>query len=79
MIDETREALAAQQHDIWSSWMRWMFTIGEFHGDGTWTMPAALVARWRRQMETPYDQLPENEKHSDRVRADKILEVLNGQ
>ena len=75
---ELREPLADVSHDIWSHWMRWMFTTGAFNDDGTWTMPAALVERWKRQMETSYTELTEREKDSDREQADKILTVIWG-
>lgn len=56
--------------------MRWQFSVGTFNEDGTWTMPAEKVERWQRQMNTPYAQLPENEKEGDREQADKILKVI---
>lgn len=79
-----REALADVQHEIWSHWMRYFFTkcqnrqpwLGE--GDeGTYTVfPISLANRWTRQMNTPYAELSEQEKNSDREQADKILAVL---
>ena len=71
-----REPLADISHDIWSHWMRWMFSVGTMNADGTWTMPAEKVERWQRQMNTPYADLTEREKDSDREQADKILKVL---
>jgi hypothetical protein len=41
-------------------------------------VPAKLVKRWKRQMETPYSDLSEKEKDSDREQADKVLEALEG-
>lgn len=76
MSDQLREALADVSHEIWAHWMRWQFSVGTFNEDGTWTMPAAKVERWQRQMETPYAKLTEGEKGSDREQADKILAVL---
>ena len=70
------EQLSAVQHEIWSHWMRWMFTVGTFNTDGTWTMPAVKVERWQRQMNTPYAELSEREKDSDREQADKVLAAL---
>lgn len=32
--------------------------------------------RWKRQMVTPYAQLSEREKESDRRQADKVIAVL---
>ncbi len=77
MDDELRESLADTSHEIWSHWMRWMFTVGKFNEDGSWTMPAAKAERWQRQMNTPYSALTEGEKDSDREQADKIQNVLD--
>jgi hypothetical protein len=72
-----REALAAYTHDgAWSGWMRYLFSKGVFNDDGSWTMPAWAVARWLRQMQTPYADLPEEEKQSDRAEADTILAII---
>lgn len=58
-----KERLAAFAHERWSGWMRWMLECldspeREQH-----------LARWRRQMGTPYSELPEGEKESDRKEA----------
>ncbi len=45
--------------------------------DGSLIIPPELVNRWYRQMSTPYDELPENEKPSDREQADKILAIIS--
>lgn len=39
-------------------------------------MPAAYVARWKRQVETPYAALSDGEQESDRVEADKFLALI---
>lgn len=71
-----REQLAAYSHGAWAGWMRYMFSKGTHNDDGTWTMPADCVARWSRQMNTEYADLPENEKPSDRAEADKMLRIM---
>jgi len=75
-----REHLAKYAHNAWSGWMKYMFMKGEFSksDDGTvlWDMPSWAVDRWQRQMNTPYDDLPEPEKKSDRDEADKIMTIL---
>ena len=76
-MDTLREQLADEQHAIWAHWMRYMFTQGTFSNNGTWTMPAAKVERWQRQMDTPYSDLSEKERESDRHQADKVLGVLS--
>lgn len=70
------ETLAEYAHGAWSGWMRYMFSKG-YPGMGySWVIPSALKARWHRQMNTPYADLPEDEKESDRQEADKILAIV---
>lgn len=76
MNEATREALAAYAHEAWAGWMRYMFSKAELNADGSWTMPAWAVERWQRQMQTPYADLPEREKASDRKEADEMLAIL---
>lgn len=71
-----REALADLAHDRWSCWMGYLFSKGSFNSDCSWTMPAEFVERWRRQMFTPYERLPEPEKASDRLEADRVLALI---
>ncbi len=89
-INTLREQLASQQHDIWVSWMSYMFEQGtiirhvNLSDDGrpdelTWAISADKLERWTRQMHTPYAELPEAEKKSDRHQADKILVVIHGE
>jgi hypothetical protein len=77
MTRQLRERLAAEAHKAWSGWKRHEFGVGAFNDDGTWTMPAWAVERWRRQMNTPYDELSEEEKESDRKEADRYLAILS--
>lgn len=75
MREELREQLAEYAHDAWSGWMRYLFEKATENDDGTVTIPAWAVERWKRQITTPYADLPENEKESDRLEADKILAI----
>ena len=77
-MTDKREELAEYAHEAWSGWMKHMFKMGMFM-DGVWVMPKILVERWHRQMNTPYDDLTETEKDSDRAEADKMLEIMRGQ
>lgn len=75
MVD-LREKLADVQHEIWSHWMKWQFSCCTENPDGSVTIPAEKVERWKRQMNAPYAELSNNEQESDRREADKILKVL---
>jgi predicted RNase H-like nuclease (RuvC/YqgF family) len=51
--------------------------VGQFDKDtGNLIIPEWAVNRWRRQMRTPYAELPENDKESDRKEADRFLAIL---
>ena len=71
--------LADQEHESWANWTRWMLgeikkelrpAIDEAERDGEDPMLAfenlPCVNRWEQQMETPYADLSEREKESDR-------------
>ena len=70
-----REKLADYAHAAWSGWMKYMFSKSTKDGSGLVMIPASLVERWTRQMNTPYTELPENEKESDRLEADRMIEI----
>ena len=71
-----REKLAELCHEQWSGWMHYLFSKGMFNKDGTWTMPAWAVERWKQQMEMPYSELSKSEQDSDRNEADKFIAVI---
>lgn len=73
---DLREELAAVAHDAWSGWINYMFSKCAQGDDGTLVIPAWAVERWQRQASAPYAKLPENEKVSDRIEADRYLAVL---
>lgn len=74
---QLREHLADVQHQIWSHWMNYLFNCCVLNEDGSMTIPADKVSRWQRQMITPYSQLTEKERESDRHQADKVIAVVN--
>lgn len=61
-----REQLASLEHEQWAHWTRWQIDNAS---------PEAN-ARWERQIATPYAELSEREKDSDRVWADKVLALV---
>lgn len=84
MQNELREKLAEYAHEAWSGWMKYMFekggAIASANNDSwtEWHMYRSHYHRWQRQMNTPYERLPESEKASDRAEADKMLAIFFG-
>ena len=73
---DLREQLAAVAHDQWSGWMTYLFSKSTLNADGTVTMPAWAVERWKRQAATPYADLTDTEKNSDRDETDRVLALI---
>lgn len=73
---QKREALAALAHEQWSGWMRYLFSRCVWDRCAL-LIPAEWEARWKRQMDTPYADLSEAEKESDRAEADRVLARLS--
>ena len=72
------ETLADYAHVAWQGWMRYLFGESTTNPDGSVTIPAELVERWRRQVHTAYKDLPADEKESDRIEARTILQLIRG-
>ncbi|KKN66522.1 hypothetical protein LCGC14_0470560 [marine sediment metagenome] len=76
-MSELFEKLAAVQHDIWASWQRWVhenkMTEDSF---GDLTVQRVEYKRWQRQIKTPYDDLTESEKDSDREQVRKFWDLI---
>lgn len=74
MTDDERnvliEKLAALCHEQWSGWAQWMLNKLESWGRESW------IRRWRRQIDTPYERLAEQEKESDRIEAHRIMDMF---
>ena len=73
---ELIEALADQEHVSWSHWMAYLFSVCVTEPDGSVHIPVHLVERWQRQVNTPYVQLTEPEKESDRHQVNRILPLI---
>ena len=77
MADNIRERLADQEHERWSRWMKYLFSLCyAMVDDGALVIPANSVKHWQRQIDTPYAELSEKEKDSDRKEADNTLRIV---
>lgn len=72
-----REKLAEYAHEAWSRRMRYLFSKSIVNSDGSVTIPASLVKRWARQMDTDYHMLPDSEQQSDIIEADRMLDIMS--
>ena len=60
------EKLSELEHDQWAHWTKYMLN----------NMTPENIKQWKRQISTPYDELTEKEKDSDREWANKVVAVL---
>lgn len=59
------EKLAAIEHERWADWQKYLHSKCIRESTGL-LIPATLVKQWERQIATPYAELSEKEKESDR-------------
>jgi hypothetical protein len=66
MKQEIIEKLAELEHQQFSSWTKYFLE----------NLTEENIERWKRQINTPYSELTEKEKESDRFWARKILPII---
>lgn len=71
------DRIAAIQHEIWSNWMKHLFEVSIQNEDGSVTIPASRVNRWKRQMQTNYADLSDSERDSDIEQAIKVIAEID--
>ena len=71
------EIMANLEHQRWSRWQKYLFSLCKKNKDGSMTIPAESVERWQRQINTMYRQLSNEEKKSDRNEAFRSLEAVH--
>lgn len=74
--DKVFEALAAIEHERWAHWQRYVHDHCEQQPDGSLLIPADLARQWSTQIETPYSDLSEAEKNSDRDQVRRYLPTI---
>ena len=60
------EKLAALEQDQWAHWTKYMLS----------NLTDENIERWKKQIDTPYSELSEKEKDSDREWAQKVLDII---
>lgn len=73
---ELIEKLAAIEHERWADWQKYMHSrCAKITGDSL-TIPGILVKQWERQIKTPYKDLTEKEKDSDREQVMRYFPLI---
>jgi len=65
-MDRLLEKLSDLEHDQWLHWTKYMLK----------SITEENIKRWERQIKTPYKDLSEKEKESDRVWARKVIKLF---
>lgn len=65
-VDKLLESLSDQEHKQWAKWTRYF--IDNYNSKN--------VIKWEKQIATPYSDLSEKEKNSDREWAQKVLKIV---
>lgn len=73
---ELREKLAAIEHERWADWQRYLHAKCVENEDGSLTIEEVDVSHWERQINTPYEDLSEEEKDSDREQVDRYWHLI---
>lgn len=73
---ELLERLAAVEHDRWARWQQYVHEQCSPTGDGSLIIPVELVERWAAQISTPYQDLSDREKQSDRDQVARYLPLI---
>ncbi|WP_304619605.1 hypothetical protein [Paracoccus sediminilitoris] len=72
------DKLADVEHQRWANWQSYMHSKGEVLADGSLLLPPDLVARWEKQIKTPYKKLSDDEKESDREQIRQYIPAITG-
>jgi hypothetical protein len=70
-----REELAAIEHERWADWQKWCHKV--LRENNPSPEIGDVLERWDRQIETPYSELSEKEKDSDREQVDRYWPLIS--
>ena len=74
--EELFEKLSEIEHQRWADWQKYVHNKGTKNDDGSITLPSHLVIQWERQINTPYAELSEREKESDREQVKRYFHLI---
>lgn len=72
---DTKEKLAAIEHERWADWQKWCHSVLRRSGELT-EGADEILQRWDKQIATPYSELSEAEKQSDRDQVDRYWSLI---
>lgn len=70
------DRLATVEHERWAHWQQYLHDQCQRTNDGSLIIPAELVTRWSTQIATPFAQLSEAERESDRDQVRRYLPLI---
>lgn len=70
------EELSAVEHERWAHWQQYLHEQCRHADDGSLVIPSELAKRWTTQIATPYSELSDAQKESDREQVRRYLPVL---
>lgn len=80
-IDELKEQLAKIEHIRWADWQRYLHSKleagSDAEGNVVMFIPTGLLNHWERQISTPYAELSEAEKQSDRDEVERYFSLID--
>jgi len=76
-IKEFIEKGANLEHQRWAKWQEYLHSKCIKNKDGSLTIPIEFVKHWESQIVSPYSDLSEREKESDRKEVIKYLPLIN--
>lgn len=81
--DGLKEQLAAIEHDRWADWQKYMhskmYQETDNKGEAVMLLLQTQFNHWERQIATPYAELSEAEKNSDREQVDRYWPLIEKQ
>jgi len=76
IIKEFIEKGADLEHDRWARWQKYLHSRLQKDNKGFYWLDDGLFEHWERQIDTPYSELSEKEKESDRKETRNYVPLL---